>query len=180
MNVKGKGQRLIPEELLKYLEAYKEAHPDPTQGGGATLDDIVDSQGNKRFIEGNGTPATLSGLTSSYCKWSLSGTHLMLVFAGKWANGSTFNTGDTLVSFIVPNFIAEKIYPVWETVGGLENSSFVLANVVGGGDININCTLRKNTENPNELYITLATGYTLSQDKFFRIQFDLLIDSDYE
>lgn len=36
-NVKGRGQRLIPEELLRYLEAYKEAHPDPTAGGGGTL-----------------------------------------------------------------------------------------------------------------------------------------------
>lgn len=28
--IKGRGQRLIPEELLKYLEAFKKAHPDPT------------------------------------------------------------------------------------------------------------------------------------------------------
>lgn len=36
-NVKGKGQRLIPEELLKYLEALKKSYPDPTQVGGGTL-----------------------------------------------------------------------------------------------------------------------------------------------
>ena len=109
-NVKGKGQRLIPEELLKYLEAYKEAHPDPTQGGGATLDDIVDSKGNKRFIEGEGTPATITGMTITYNKWSLSGTHLMLVLAGTFDNDVSATA--TLVSFELPEWILNKIVPI--------------------------------------------------------------------
>ena len=108
-NVKGKGQRLIPEELLKYLEAYKEAHPDPTQGGGATLDDIVDSQGNKRFIEGNLEKGS-STATITYNKWSLSGTHLMIVIAGTIS--SNLETYHNIAHGTLPTYINSKIFPL--------------------------------------------------------------------
>ena len=176
--IKGKGQRLIPEELLKYLEAYKENHPDPAGGGGesSTLEDIVDSAGNKRFIEGNGTPATISGITSLYCKWSLSGTHLMLVFAGKISDGYGLPIGN-ICTFTVPKYISDKVVPIWETSGGLTKNTFIGANIAGGGPINLQVTLKKISD---DLVMTLTEGITtLSQDKYFRIQFDLLIDADY-
>ena len=73
---------------------------------------LVDSKGNPRFIEGEGTTDEITGFTPSYCKWSLSGTHLMLVLAGTIANGITISTG-SIATYEIPEFIMNKIYPVW-------------------------------------------------------------------
>lgn len=172
MNVKGKGQRLIPEELLKYLEAFKEAHPDPTEGGGATLDDIVDSQGNKRFVEGNGTPATISGIESLFCKWSLSGTHLMIVYAGTLSGGTSL-TARTLASFEFPEWIFNKIFPL--------NSDGLVSviNAVFAYEGNFTYKQQKLIKTANGLEIAnIASGTISSSSSGFRIQFDLLIDSE--
>ena len=113
MNVKGKGQRLIPEELLKYLEAYKEAHPDPTQGG-TTLDDIVDSQGNKRFVEGDITKVGTYDINYLYTKWSLSGTHLMIVMCISNTSGDdiAISNNTKIFSLTLPEYIYNKIYAI--------------------------------------------------------------------
>lgn len=172
-NIKGKGQRLIPEELLKYLEAYKENHPDPTQGGGATLEDIVDSAGNKRFIEGDGTPITKEGVTSSYCKWSLSGTHLMCVFAGSAVIGTAFYVNNIFVTFPLPEYIANKIYPVWED--NLENKTIEFIH--SGTAQNIEMYVKK--DGNNIIIKNLYSQKDVSYDSTFRVQIDLLIDADY-
>lgn len=171
-NVKGRGQRLIPEELLRYLEAFKENHPDPTEGGGATLDDIIDSNGNKRFIEGDGQPGDLNALESSYCKWSLSGTHLMCVLAGKLKDGVSVTGGSVLATFKVPNYILNKIIPVWGE--HLESRTVSLNTILSTTSycyVFIDKTL-------TELKIVTDGTFTPSYDRYFRIQFDLLIDSE--
>ena len=172
--IKGKGQRLIPEELLKYLEAYKKAHPDPTQGGGATLNDIVDSAGNKRFVEGEGNPGTFTGVTPSYCKWSLSGTHLMCVYAGNIAIGSNPTVGSNFVEFELPEYIADKIIPVY--------SSYIETKVLtayrdNGTSQTMNLIVGK-ISNTIFFKIDSDTSFT-GGSRGFRVQFDLLIDADY-
>lgn len=60
MNIKGKGQRLIPEELLKYLEALKNKYPDavdlveanPTLEGGEESLSSVLINGTKYAVGG--------------------------------------------------------------------------------------------------------------------------------
>jgi len=60
MNIKGKGQRLIPEELLKYLEALKNKYPDavdlveanPTLEGGEDSLSSVLINGTKYAVGG--------------------------------------------------------------------------------------------------------------------------------
>lgn len=62
MNIKGKGQRLIPEELLKYLEALKNKYPDavdlveanPTLEGGEDSLSSVLINGTKYAVGGGG------------------------------------------------------------------------------------------------------------------------------
>ena len=173
-NVKGKGQRLIPEELLKYLEAFKEAHPDPTQGGGATLDDIVDSQDRKRFIEGEGVLSEVPNYTFTYNKWSLSGTHLMLVLAGTVASGGGASVGQTFAEYELPEWILNKITPL------SENGIVIVANVTyytisSGVYLNSKEILLKKTT--NKLSIVNNGGGTLNNNVAFRIQLDLLIDA---
>ena len=173
MNVKGKGQRLIPEELLKYLEAYKEAHPDPTQGGGATLDDIVDSHGNKRFVEGNGTPVSLTGITPTYYKWSLSGTHLMVVYAGKIASGTTISAGQKLIDFILPEWILNKIFPL--TPGGTLDYKNIEMFTDDESRLN---KVQKLIKTETGLKIVNQSSGTINANYNFRFQFDLLIDTE--
>ena len=174
-NVKGKGQRLIPEELLKYLEAYKTAHPDPTAGGGATLDDIVDSQNHKRFIEGDGTPTPVSGITSTYCRWSLSGSHLMLVYAGNVLANTALEANLTLVSFELPEFIKNKIFPTFGT-NTIDIKKFIFYKSNGLAQEVSLSVLKSNNgiEIKNQ-----ATQQSITNTGGFRLQFDLLIDADY-
>lgn len=174
--IKGKGQRLIPEELLKYLEAFKENHPDPTEGGGATLDDIVDSQGNKRFIEGDGTPGEISGITTTYCKWSLSGTHLMCVWAGNVPSSANIYANTVMVEFNLPEYIGSKIFPVFGT-NNIESRELNFIRS-GGSVIPIKAYIKY--EN-NKLWIQHTTVQEdITYPCSFRFQVDLLIDTDYE
>ena len=55
---------------------------------------LVDSQSHNRFVEGEGDLKTIAGITFTYNKWSLSGTHFMLVLAGSIANGTAITTAD--------------------------------------------------------------------------------------
>lgn len=182
MNIKGKGQRLIPEELLKYLEAYKEAHPDPTQGGGATLDDIVDSQGNKRFIEANGVPNTTASviianeISFSYYKWSLSGTHLMFVIAGLVPKSKKLPGQVDLVSFELPAYVMNKIMPLNQDNYIYEKSDKLYAYSLGSA--NISTVLRKYDDKIVITNLVDSTNPSSSWGAYFRIQFDLLIDSE--
>ena len=172
--IKGKGQRLIPEELLKYLEAYKENHPDPAGGGGATLEDIVDSAGNKRFIEGNGTLGEIEGLTFTYNKWSLSGTHLMIVLAGTVTATTIINNTTFCVYENIPDYIMNKLVASWFSGTVVDIKTAVFRNLNDNGTSTLNLHLKKED---NKLYIK-SYGSLTNSSSAFRIQFDLLIDTD--
>ena len=138
------------------------------------FENIVDKNGHRRFIEGNGTPATISGFTPSYCKWSLSGTHLMLVLAGSFENETIIESNSNLADFNLPSWILEKIYPVWATI--FIETKVITLNANDWTQQTLSCVLGKFT---NSLVInTLSGGLTLTAKRAFRIQFDLLIDNE--
>lgn len=174
--IKGKGQRLIPEELLKYLKAYKEAHPDPTQGG-ATLDDIVDSQGNKRFIEGDLTllltPEQMEeyGATVLYSKWSLSGTHLMIVACVSFSKATQQSGVITMFNVNLPDWIKGKLVPIFST--------YLIGRVIVPKYPNGNLSASLYTSN-NEVTINLNNliDNPITANCVARYQFDFLIDSE--
>lgn len=140
--------------------------------GGVLLDNIVDSQGHKRFIEGNGTPGTLAGYTSTYHKWSLSGTHLMFVVAGKFANETVVASNTRLCVFNLPTWIMNKIIPVWSNYIEYKTYSTLAED---WSRQNGNCVLVKT--GATEMVIATSGSFTLTLDRSFRIQFDLLIDT---
>ena len=94
--IKGTGQRLIPRKLLEWIKGLHKG-----EGAGLNISTLTDSKGNPRFIEGEGTPMEMEGFTASYCKWSLSGTHLMIVLSGSFANAT--------VSDVNPTVFCEKL-----------------------------------------------------------------------
>ncbi len=136
------------------------------------MEEIRDSKGNLRFVEDNGVSETISGVTISYNKWSLSGTHLMCVIFGSVENTTVIDDGTTLSTFNLPSYILDKIIPVqgtrvsWGSIVmhasdfSSQTISYVLNKITGG------------------LQLKTNAGLTLSKDRNFRVQFDLLIDNE--
>ena len=139
------------------------------------LEDITDSQGHKRFVGGDGTiNSGVAGLSSSFLKWSLSGTHLMFVFAGNLADETVLANGTFVGTFALPSWIMQKIVPVW---GGtwIEKKQVEL---IADDNTTQNIIVHLGIDAPNNYLYVVSSGVTLTADRAFRIQFDLLIDND--
>lgn len=165
--IKGTGQRLIPRKLLEWIKGLNKG-----EGASLNITTLTDSKGNPRFIEGDGTPRTQTGLTSDYCKWSLSGTHLMVVFAANVANATSL-TGGSVVTFTLPDFIKNKIVGLVDTA--IEVKKIVMYAYDLGNQQTFDCILRKTNDG---LSVNIISTVTLTADRAFRLQFDLLIDSE--
>lgn len=135
---------------------------------------LVDSAGNPRFVEGNITPETITGLTFTYCKWSLSGTHLMIVLAGSCENVTLTNNA-TFAEITLPEFIMDKIYPL-TSQGRVSHATL---NNYYDYSYRSSCILSlvKDTNILRVIGWGIGGSSTLTAGTF-RIQFDLLIDSE--
>ena len=146
-------------------------------GGGASLADIVDSNGNKRFVEGSLTEPFVTGLTYTYNKWSLSGTHLMIVLAGSLVKSGTINANTTLASVVLPDYINDKIVPL-NRDGVIAKKSETLYSYVSG-NATMDIQFIKNTQGAIFIAITNSvTNPSTNWSADFRVQLDLLIDSE--
>lgn len=137
------------------------------------FENIVDKDGHKRFVEGNGAPAEIEGVTPSFCKWSLSGSHLMVVYSGTIADGTTVPYATPFARFALPSWVMGKIVPVLSNLiankklSVFNNQTYVETEYAGYFD--------KASETIDfYLYANLTPDY----DGNFRIQFDLLIDNE--
>lgn len=151
-----------------------ESDGDITESGSTsapTMENIKDLAGRLRFIEGNGTiinPTEDFNITQN--KWSLSGTHLMVVLAGTIGNNVTY-TGGYFTSFDMPQWILDKIYIVVNSI--VELKQITLWNT---GDLSDRDTVECSIDKVDGK-IKLAFGnFTTDSIKSFRVQFDLLID----
>lgn len=159
------GKRMVSEDLIKTLENLSE---------GVALEDIVDKNGNQRFIDGNITPQTISGITFTYCKWSLSGTHLMIVLAGTCEN-VTLTNNITFSEINLPGFIMNKIIPL--TAQGRVSQATL--NNYYDYSYRSSCVLSL-VKGKNVLRVIgwgIGGSSTLSAGSF-RVQFDLIIDAE--
>lgn len=140
------------------------------------IENLVDSAGNSRFIEGNcNVNASLpSGIEINYAKWSLSGSHLMIVIAGNVANGTTIPQAQ-IASVNVPDWVKNKIIPIWAQY--YVDSKLITLRGDDWSTQNINVVLYKDAN--NLIGMNWANSNVLDKDRAFRIQFDLLIDADY-
>ena len=134
---------------------------------------LVDKDSHDRFVEGNGTPAdNITGLTSVYCKWSLSGTHLMCVFAGTIAQGNAIASGSALASFTLPNWIVDKIYGVQASL-----IEYKAIDVVSEA-YNVEQLKIYINKLSNGLVIATNNTFASTYGGGFRIAIDLMIDSE--
>lgn len=142
------------------------------------LEGILDKNGNARFVEGNGVVDP--SVNSTYCKWSLSGTHLMLVSAFYVENGESISQYKTLGSYSMPSWILAKI--VTMTGASTGNISAKIIQGMGASafpvsDEELSTYLQKQSESlilSNDIAYTNNSGETV----YFRVQFDLIIDNE--
>lgn len=133
---------------------------------------IADKDGHLRFVDGEGIIGpNQTAITSDYCKWSLSGSHLMFVFAGTIADEGQ-PADEYLAKFELPKWILDKIFPVW-------------SNYIEAKTISLKAT--DWTEQTMTVVLGLASDNiniqpvqrpTMTANRHFRIQFDLLIDNE--
>lgn len=143
-----------------------------------SLEGLQDAEGHNRFVEGNLTPNEIAGVTYKYAKWSLSGSHLMIVLAGTIDNGTTIGNAITLANLNLPEWIFNKIYPAGEgsIADIISYNDFNLIGISSYDRVNEQFYLVK-TSNNYYLDIRKSGALTATQDLYFRVQFDLVIDN---
>lgn len=138
-----------------------------------SFENIVDEDGHKRFIEGDITINTTEGFTQKYGKWSLSGSHLLMVVAIEISASTSIANGSYLADINLPEWIMNKIYPIIEPYLVDEktflsfNSSWATSNHL--------LILEKRD---GKLKLRFGGAYSITDLRSLRVAFDLLIDND--
>lgn len=137
------------------------------------LSSIIDNQGNPRFIEGDITLAEISGVTKDYGKWSLSGSHLLIVLCLKGENEATITFGDNAI-INLPKWIYDKV----KTLNTNRIDTQTLTFYGQTDDTTQSTSIRLMKANV-EGKLTIGIGtITFNANRICRIAFDLLIDTD--
>lgn len=131
---------------------------------------LVDKDGHPRFIEGVIEPNEITGITWTYGKWSLSGTHLMIVLAGSAVSDSY--TYQEFAQFKVPQWVFDKIVSIFS-----DTIAYKAVNAYDSA-LNIQTMNVKLEKLTDAMQIFLNNSISLSSEKAFRIEFDLLIDNE--
>lgn len=160
------------EPDLTGVEFSGDKYAVPQGGGSSLMSDIVDVNGNYRFVEGNLSDGS-TGASLSYKKWSLSGTHLMIVLAGTVSSNLTDYQALATVAF--PSYINSKIFPLGTNAQLVSVAKGFFIKNTEYTATEYNFYLRKQSD---QFYILPAQTITISETYNFRIQFDLLIDSE--
>ena len=133
---------------------------------------LVDADGNDRFQEWEFTDKEVSGVSLTFAKASLSGTHLMVVVAGTIADTTVMTKGTNLAEATLPEWIMNKIF----TIQGIRVIPHASEYLYSSDDTQT-CASSLN-KNDGKLYVSFNTNITLNADRAFRFAFDLLIDSE--
>ena len=154
-------------QLLKGIESQAQ------ENGLKVFENIVDKDGHDRFIEGDVNLEEVTGIAKLYGKWSLSGSHLMIVLCFSVENGLSLST-TLLANIPLPKWIKDKMVPVF-TNNIIPYVTVVAANETYTTTQNFSLALRKQ---PNDDIVIYLAGATTTDKRFARIQFDLLIDNE--
>lgn len=138
-----------------------------------SFENIVDKDGHKRFIEGDITIETIGGITQKYGKWSLSGTHLIIVIAIE-SEAQALPYTEPLATINLPDWIKDKIVVIISGSTMVANSSSTWLAVDNSTQTS-NFQLRKNTS--NNILITMS-AVTITATRAVRVAFDLLIENE--
>ena len=146
------------------------------QGGsggsnGVRLDDIVDSQGHKRFIAGIGTPEIVSGMSIAYSKWVLNGTNLIFEILGTFSN-DLIGGNNLLCTFTIPEWIVPKIQLAYNDI--IDFIEYNITSLSGGtNNAKLQISITGNTIYFNNVSVATINGLCL-----FRIHYNTIIDNE--
>lgn len=135
------------------------------------LADIVDSQGNPRFINNHGIWASVPGMQGIKATWSLNGYNLMFEALGSFSTDISSSNNFTIISFNLPTWILNKIsVPVGDKV------DMITFKIVGtsGGYTDIPLLIKKPTT--DKISFMVVGSITPTEPKIFRIRYNLIID----
>lgn len=134
---------------------------------------LVDAQGHDRFADFDGVGIEQEGIEVLYNKASLSGTHLLIVFALSVSNGTTITTNSALTTIKLPQWILDKIVPIQATL--VTNGQPLTLRGADWSSQASEVVLEKKTDS---IAITFVSAdLTLTEDRKGRVQIDLLIDN---
>lgn len=143
-------------------------------GDAELFENIVDKDGHKRFIEGNIDLANSlpEGVNKIYGKWSLSGSHLLIVICFTSPN-TTDLSSISIANVELPTWILNKIVPIGSSVIDKKNFEAVASD---NSSQQFTGYLEKFTGLSK---LTITTGsFIATKDRVVRISFDLLIDNE--
>ena len=136
------------------------------------VQNLKDGEGRKRFIEGNGTPISLEGLTINLCKWSLSGTHLMFVIGGSITEDTSIANNSKIAEFEIPEWVHNQIIALFYDYIVASDTIKIYAADWTYASLSVSLDKKSN----NKIEITSQGGsFTALKDGNFRIIFDLYI-----
>ena len=139
------------------------------------FENIVDKDGHKRFIEGDITLESVTGVTKTYGKWSLSGTHLMCVLSLKIDDTTALSFAQLCpVLENLPKWIRDKMVVMAPNSDAISVISTKAYDIDGSTSQDFSCYLR---ESSSEVFMS-NSSFTASADRYVRIQFDILIDNE--
>lgn len=145
------------------------------------FENIVDKDGHKRFIEGEGTTPTIT-LTGEgntydilYSKWSLSGTHLMIVLS--FIVNPTSDTKITDIQWAlsdIPEWVADKIVATSSNI--VDRKQSYLFDESGNTLQEMTMSIMKDNDDTIRL-TNLSQSAEYDEPFMMRVQLDLLIDN---
>ena len=141
------------------------------------IENIKDSDGHNRFVEGNISTSAITGVTFNYAKWSLSGTHLMFVLAGTIEDGTSLSLDQQLGivgSSGIPYWIYNKLVALTTDGSGLDIKSCPFFTQAWVSPAYHQFRIQKLYGN---IVIVCNENFTNSSNRAFRIQFDFLVDN---
>ena len=137
-------------------------------------ENIVDKDGHLRFIEGDITANTISGVSYPYKKWSLSGSHLMIVVCVQIENNATYNPAYNLF-ITLPEWVADKVIPIVPN-GLVSRVTYLFWDDETSSSQNGTAVMYKDADT-KQLKIYNAS-MTATAKRTGRYVFDLLIDNE--
>ena len=134
-----------------------------------SCEQIVDANGHNRFIGGDITTFTIAGVEFTYGKWSLSGTHLLVVLCASLEDDAVIPFTQ-FGQFELPKWIADKLIPLYTDVISAQS---------------VNAYAQDGTSQSMSIYTTkdnrtikiISGGLTLTDNRNIRIALDFLIDN---
>ena len=138
--------------------------------GGQTLENIVDSKGNKRFIGGNGNPEIVSGMSIASSKWTLNGNNLMFEILGTFSN--SLSGENILCKFTIPEWIISKIATPYNNI-----IDFIRYDIISTTGSAIEAKVQITIDGSN-IFFTNVSPTTVNGLSMFKIRYNTIIDSE--